>query len=1083
MDPNQFKNKVCWQSERVGQVINSEAVAIDRADFLATHMPLDHIVYRKSPYALPDTSESGLLKELCDGADESRHMFVVVQGIPGTGKSHLIRWLKERYDASQRDRGQRDVVVLIERANCSLHSTLQQLLDSDAFLGEALAEQRKRLQGAADKLSLAGLADSILNHLQVATHEVELPAGQQPSLRDRDDLEKLLLDYNIRNELKRPGGPINRIVRFLTTGKQDGLRIDERPGFEAQDLDFSVATLHLVKSEGLDAARALANKLKTNLKLRTDLASYLNHLLNFAIGQTTALTADELKQMFGELRRQLRSQGRGLALFIEDITAFTGIDSGLVDVLATQHTGEGNREFCRLISVIGITDAYFEDHFPDNIKDRVTHRLTLNATYEQGHYVSDLLQSGEARASLAAYYLNAIRLDRTVLGNWVAEGARLERLPNACAECPVRIPCHQAFGSVRIGAEDTSAPIEIGLYPFNAHALSRMYQQLDETVVTRTPRSLLKSIVAYVLQSHRDRLEGGTFPPPAHRLGSDFRAPALSKPVQRQLIAAQAGAEADRVESLVIFWGDGTIDATTLPEGKRLIGGLSSEVFEAFALPEIAGAQPSDGPTIVPPPVPPPPSRRTDLLVDTRKGDVPLPGKETASPVVSESLSRLTQDINDWRSGGLLRQYEKLRKYLEDFIQTAIDWEMYDIARFQWEERARAGKLAIEGQSGKMLTNDFLTFPRSNELAYVLQALAELNDTDRQPDAGALGSHLATLSAWLSKNEARIVAYVRQPNREDQEPRPLVEVLTLDAIFFAWLGGDLRARLDPPDILKRLLSDGASALHSSQEALRDWEKRLERAQQIRTAHWPSIMKRMSARPDTAVVACRTRLMQLLNCPQGISTNVLFLDAATALDVISQFEKSDWALPKLELQEQASAPAWSEAKTAYELFHIYLPAIIQEERKRISKWLQDLADLVGDADTEQTQQAIVAVFASLRENNIAYSVKEEPPSSPTSITNISTTLQAILKEQGRAMAARKLSAADKDLDALQTYIGYLDDVRKQLEQRERANLERLKILEAEGSAAELLNNTEAYYTTLKRRLAGVLEPMNAEGVVP
>lgn len=38
-----FTRYQCWQRERVGEVINKEAIAIDIADFMATHAPLGQI--------------------------------------------------------------------------------------------------------------------------------------------------------------------------------------------------------------------------------------------------------------------------------------------------------------------------------------------------------------------------------------------------------------------------------------------------------------------------------------------------------------------------------------------------------------------------------------------------------------------------------------------------------------------------------------------------------------------------------------------------------------------------------------------------------------------------------------------------------------------------------------------------------------------------------------------------------------------------------------------------------------------------------------------------------------------------------
>ena len=38
-----FKHYQCWQQERAGEVINKEAIAINIADFMATHAPLGPI--------------------------------------------------------------------------------------------------------------------------------------------------------------------------------------------------------------------------------------------------------------------------------------------------------------------------------------------------------------------------------------------------------------------------------------------------------------------------------------------------------------------------------------------------------------------------------------------------------------------------------------------------------------------------------------------------------------------------------------------------------------------------------------------------------------------------------------------------------------------------------------------------------------------------------------------------------------------------------------------------------------------------------------------------------------------------------
>ncbi len=117
---------------------------------------------------------------------------------------------------------------------------------------------------------------------------------------------------------------------------------------------------------------------------REDLARYLNfELQNQAIAWATDLRAGDVLSIFDHLRRRLHEQGRELALFIEDITALTGISAGLIEVLITDHGGEASAGLARLSSVVGVTDAIYADLLPTNIKDRVTHVLTLNAEDRQ----------------------------------------------------------------------------------------------------------------------------------------------------------------------------------------------------------------------------------------------------------------------------------------------------------------------------------------------------------------------------------------------------------------------------------------------------------------------------------------------------------------------------------------------------------------------------------------------------------------------------------------------------------------------------------------------------------------------------
>ncbi|HEY1353877.1 MAG TPA: hypothetical protein VGF67_30065 [Ktedonobacteraceae bacterium] len=158
MQQTPFALVQCWRDERIDQVLRKEAASVDRATFLATHMPMRDLEYQHELRQVAGRDEEALLQELTQCAARDLHTFVVVPGIPGSGKPHLIRWLKERYPQDR----QHERVLFIERARSSLSGTLEQIMRSDVFDDVTLHEQMARLRGAHVALAQEALADTLL---------------------------------------------------------------------------------------------------------------------------------------------------------------------------------------------------------------------------------------------------------------------------------------------------------------------------------------------------------------------------------------------------------------------------------------------------------------------------------------------------------------------------------------------------------------------------------------------------------------------------------------------------------------------------------------------------------------------------------------------------------------------------------------------------------------------------------------------------------------------------------------------------------------------------------------------------------
>lgn len=1069
MEERTFECYQCWRDERIGQVINKEAVSIEKADFLATHAPLNDITYERTPQQMTDKSEHGLLYELRRCATEHRHTFVVVQGIPGTGKSHLIRWLKESYAVADRESQGNDVILLIERAHCNLRGTLLQIMQSDAFKDAAMYTQLEKLKGATTELSNDALADNILDQLRVATSEVVLPDEHSPRPYIRKRIEKFLLDYSVRQELKKSSGPIDRITRYLSVDNISGIDDFEIPGFVANDFKFGIRILDAIKSEGYKEARDLADKLydPDESDLRDELAQYLNRLLNYAIGRTTALSADDLKQMFNELRRHLRKQNRQLTLFIEDITAFTGIDVGLIDVLATQHTGESNREFCRLLSIIGITDNYFNDHFPDNMKERVTHRLTLNAT-QRGFLESDLLRTSHSTADMAARYLNAMRLGQTALVNWSEHGARPEQLPNACDACQFKTTCHQAFGFVEIGSDETT-PQRIGLYPFNERAIWTMYQGL--ATETRTPRLLLNSVLEYVLESHGKKIARGIFPPPAQELGSDFRSPPLRKLAQRSIIDMQGGKDARRIESLVLFWGMRTVDATGTGSN-RLVGGLPVEVYTAFAIPFVEGEEvinssfPSTAGTSSSFPLYVTPQTRS--YIDATSGpassisSLNLPGNssiirehQTGSATVEPRQNKYTKDINDWLNGDKLQNYEKLGELLITLIGSFIDWEAHGLSALQVDDRLRRRRMSIEDQAGKINTSDCLVFKRSPKLAGVLQALADLSEDTNQIAPGALGGYLAILSSWLYENEALIVEFVHRPTSQSAATMSLTNLLLLNCTLFACLQGELENKAySVQELLLLIIKQCVKA-----DTI-NWQSYIDEAQKTHARAWVDLMKGVDNRKYN-VRFCRQNLLLMLNKAQGGSQDVRFIDAGLALDILQVFEQSGWMLAPIETVGTSAAPAWLAAYEAYSTLSRHFVQVLSDDRDAIEGYIRKLGDLVGSSEPKEVFQAINDWTDHMRRSQKPFQLEAKAGLNPTRLSRVKSTLEAVIKDRSAKRLALRLSEIGPTMKDVTEHLQYFQSFKEEVSRQKSQSQQSLMQLRVEVGVAPLPLAEQAY----------------------
>src|SRR3712207_3301033 len=110
--------RLCWTADNARSVFRTEALEGSDAVFLATHSPITGFdVGGRDQGEFESRTELAVLTTLSDPA--RRHAFCVVQGEPGSGKSHLIRWLSVNWPHRT------DLKLLLRRSDGSLEGALR----------------------------------------------------------------------------------------------------------------------------------------------------------------------------------------------------------------------------------------------------------------------------------------------------------------------------------------------------------------------------------------------------------------------------------------------------------------------------------------------------------------------------------------------------------------------------------------------------------------------------------------------------------------------------------------------------------------------------------------------------------------------------------------------------------------------------------------------------------------------------------------------------------------------------------------------------------------------------------------------
>lgn len=627
-----MRNHLCWDPATVRQVINPFAEHIPDSLFHAVHSDWGLQVTPPVGQRYQDVTAEAWTQMpppefLADFLRQDRpHALAAVLGDTGSGKSHLIHWMRLHL----RDDDDR-MVLVVRKSGTSLRAIVRDIIGK-----LPIDQQQSFLEtfNAAGDASMTpeGRRRELLHHLGQAIRE-DKPTSSSDELEEAliETLPNLFQDpYMQQEHFLGKGKVVAEIVDHIFEQSHANDRPERRRLFAADDLvfggrDYANATklaqfaIQLIEGDAANLPVAIA---------------VINRNLDKAVARTLSFSGDRVEELMARLRRHLRLQGRELVMLVEEFARLQGIDRALLQAITTQgDSGQGETGLCKMRTAIAVTPGFFES-VEDTAYRRTTHIVDMNRSAGHAHGKTPTPAS---LASFSARYLNAVRLGREKIDQWSATAEPGDLAPSRCSQCSFQTKCHETFGAVD----------GYGLYPFTERALWIGATRVDRSQTGRlNPRTVQNDLLVEVMDTFSSSIATGEYPPLRllEKLGGVKELPLAAETHLKRLSPHTA----DRWMALLELY-----------DGTAKVINLADALCEAFSIPLIPNAGES-------------------LALDETSSPPPQEATVVRPVTSADDLA-----IEAWiRGSGLdAAVAQKLRELIYAVIVEAIDWDMLGFSR------------------------------------------------------------------------------------------------------------------------------------------------------------------------------------------------------------------------------------------------------------------------------------------------------------------------------------------------------------------------------------------------------------------
>lgn len=884
-------------SDRMDQyVIKKDGTAVDNEYFMATHVPfreLEFIEFGDTDSKPIDLTEEQIYdKYIVNKAN--KHQMIIVRGMNGTGKSHLICWLHNRFinDKDNYDRD-KEKVIFLRRLGNTVRGAVQQMLNEGLVQDKELREKFTKFCDAAESQSESEFKTSIYSEYvkRVAT-DASNSVYKQIACKN---IAAFLYDSRVQEYLMRAGGPVDRCYQMITSGAKTMVTDSTETIFDKEDFAFPRNVANMIKK---DAAEEVRNYYLYDLRDDEDaiakLVSYLNHFTSGVMQSCANITSENARDLFVNLRKSLCKEGKNLTIFIEDFTSFSIVESELITALAVENGGEYS-DLCRVTSVIGITDGYY-DSFRDNFKDRVTKQIKVT---EQSFGDDEFL------LELAARYLNAIYCPRDAVKDWYDGNTENGSLPEPAYKPDIE------WDFVEINKKQYT------LYPFNKKSLISLYNKLKH----KSPRYYLTYVIQHFFAHFADGMEYGDnwrFPEIPTYISAVTLQPPYADSVENTDFS---DSDKQRLKVLFSIWGDGTTEARG-----NVVGGVREEFLSSIGLGAFKGVEGGSSATSI------------------KNFQVPVVENEPVKPVQSPkeiALKRKKEDIESWFEEKKTLEYSSdYNKWVGNFVVQSIDWQDEGLPGDFVTQRLRNGSF-VDIEDSKLDTNQnkaVVILKRDSEARTILMGLALFDCYENWEFENAPYYQMVMIN-WVERNKKAFIDNLFGDVVGEKE-HPVITWCIASEYIQGLINGINYEGLSEEQILNQLMfdSDRREVLNRTNKEWND----------VLTYLGNQASKRVAV--NNSLVFGSNTIMGIIGDPNFKAGKVAFYRTYELLNSLRHLKNKGWDISD-ELSEYGSK-VYDNIRSYLQGLYTRVNTIVLSEKKLAKETVKKFEDLLGTNPTDE-----------------------------------------------------------------------------------------------------------------------------------